>query len=128
MQAVAESRGIQSELIPRIATGLCGGIGATGSLCGAVTGGVLAINVVTGRSSPGQSMETNFRLVRAFLGDFEKRFGTTACEQLIGCRLGTPEGQRFFKENKLRETRCLVLAREAAGMVGGILEKEATGE
>ena len=34
LQAIAESRGIQSELIPRIATGLCGGIAKTGGVCG----------------------------------------------------------------------------------------------
>jgi hypothetical protein len=42
--SVAESRGIHSELIPKIATGLCGGIGRSGGLCGAVSGGVLGLN------------------------------------------------------------------------------------
>jgi len=120
-----ERRGIQSELIPRIATGLCGGVARTGGICGAVSGGVLGINVVTGRSGPNQSTEVNFRLVRAFLGEFQKRFGTTTCEQLIGCCLDTPEGQRFFRENKLRETRCQIFTREAARMAGGVLQPEA---
>ncbi len=67
LQAVAESRGIQSELIPRIATGLCGGIGRSGGICGAVSGGVLGINVVAGRSQPSQSPDANHRMVRALL-------------------------------------------------------------
>jgi len=124
LQAIAESRGIKSNLIPRIATGLCGGIARTGGLCGAVSGGVLAINLVTGRTQAGQSTEANVRLVRAFLGKFEAKFGTTNCERLIGCRLDTPEGQRFFKENKLRETKCRMFTGEAAAMVSGILEGE----
>ena len=128
LQAVAESRGIKSELIPKIATGLCGGIAATGGVCGAVSGGVLAINIVAGRTQAGESTETNVRLVRALLSEFETKFGTTNCERLIGCRLDTPEGQRFFKEHKLREKKCRMFTREAAGMASGILEREAANQ
>jgi dihydrofolate reductase len=34
--AIAESQGIQPDLIPRIATGFCSGISRTGGMCGAV--------------------------------------------------------------------------------------------
>ena len=124
MQAIAESQGIKSELIPKIATGLCGGIARTGDICGAVSGGVLGINLLAGRSSASQSPDGNIRLVRAFLSQFEAKFGTTNCERLMGCRLDTPEGQRFFKENKLRETKCQMFTKEAAGMASAVLEQE----
>lgn len=124
LQAIAESRGITSELIPKIATGLCGGIAKTGGICGAVSGGVLAISLLTGRNSKDQSTEANVRLVRAFLSGFETKFGTTNCGQLIGCHLDTPEGQRFFKENHLREKKCQVFVREAARMASDILDQE----
>ena len=124
LQAIAESRGIKSELIPKIATGLCGGIAATGGVCGAVSGGVLAINLLAGRSSVSQPLAPTFRLVRALLSQFEAKFGTTNCERLIGCRLDTPEGQRFFKENKLRENKCRMFTKEAAGMASIIFEQE----
>jgi len=124
LQALAESQGIHSEWIPRIATGLCGGIGRTGSVCGAVSGGVLGINLAAGRTQSAQSSETNHRLVRAFLGQFEAQFGTTICERLIGCRLDTPEGQHFFHKNNLREQKCQVFTREAARMAAAILERE----
>ena len=120
LQAVAESRGIQSELIPKIATGLCGGISRTGGICGAVSGGVLAISMVTGRSNAQASREENHRLVRQFLSACEAKFGSTNCEKLIGCRLDTPEGQRFFKEHNLRE-KCAGFTREAARMAGEAL-------
>jgi C_GCAxxG_C_C family probable redox protein len=123
LQAIAESRGIQSELIPRIATGLCGGIARTGGICGALSGGVLGISIVTGRNKAGQSTEVNARLVRALLGVFEAKFGATECKWLIGCRLDTPEGQQFFKENKLREQKCRMFVKEAAAMASGLLEQ-----
>jgi len=124
LEAIAESRGIKSELIPKIATGLCGGIARTGDICGAVSGGVLGINLLAGRSQASQSPDGNIRLVRAFLSQFEAKFGTTNCERLMGCRLDTPEGQRFFKENKLRETKCQMFTKEAAGMASAVLEQE----
>ena len=120
LQAVAESRGIQSEWIPKIATGLCGGISRSGNICGAVSGGVLAIGLCFGRSQPGQSPEETGRRVRAFLAKCEQRFGSTNCEKLIGCRLDTPEGQEFFKKHNLRE-KCAGFTREAAQLASGVL-------
>ncbi len=122
LQAVAESRDIHSDLIPRIATGLCAGIARTGGICGAVSGGVLAISLVTGRSSAGAPREENLRLVRAFLKECEAKFGSTNCERLIGCRLDTPEGQRFFKEHNLRQ-KCAGFTQEAARMASALLEE-----
>jgi C_GCAxxG_C_C family probable redox protein len=103
LQAIAESRGIHSELIPKIATGLCG----------AVSGGVLAISLVTGRNDAKAAREENHRLVWQFLSECEARFGSTNCERLIGCRLDTPEGQQFFKSHNLRE-KCAGFTTEAA--------------
>ena len=122
LQALAESRGIQSDFIPRIATGLCAGISRTGGICGAVSGGVLAISLVTGRSSPSAPREENLRLVRALLKECEAKFGSTNCERLMGCRLDTPEGQRFFKEHDLRE-KCAGFTGEAARIAARLLEE-----
>jgi len=124
LQAVAESRGIQSELIPKIATGLCAGIARTGGTCGAVSGGVLAISMVTGRSNAQESREENHRLVRLFLAECEAKFGSTNCEKLVGCRLDTPEGQQFFKEQNLRE-KCAKFTREAARLASQLIEQSA---
>ncbi len=122
LQALAESRDIQSDLIPRIATGLCAGISRTGGICGAVSGGVLAISLVTGRSSPSDPREDNLRLVRAFLQECEAKFGSTNCERLMGCRLDTAEGQRFFQEHNLRE-KCASFTCEATRIAARLLEE-----
>ena len=113
LQAVAESRGIESDLIPRIATGLCGGLARTGDICGAVSGGVLAISLVTGRHGPKDSRDENHRRVRLFLDHCKTAFGSTRCEELTGCRLDTPEGQQYFKEHRLKAT-CAGFCRETA--------------
>jgi len=122
LQAVAESRDIHSDLIPRIATGLCAGISRSGGICGAVSGGVLAISMITGRSSADASRDENHRLTRVFLSGCEAKFGSTNCEKLIGCRLDTPEGQQFFKEHDLRK-KCAGFTREAARIASVLLEE-----
>ena len=124
LQAVAEGLGIQSELIPKIATGLCGGISRSGNICGAVNAGVLGISLCHGRTQGNQSPEEAIRQVREFLKAFEERFGSTNCEKLMGCRLDTPEGQQFFKEHNLRE-KCAGYTREAARLAGEVIEKAA---
>jgi len=45
LQALAENQDIRSNLIPRIATGMCAGIARSGGICSAVSGGVLAISI-----------------------------------------------------------------------------------
>ncbi len=62
--------------------------------------------------------------MRVFLSEFEAKFGTTNCERLIGCRLDTPQGQKVFKENKVRETKCQRFTKEAAGMASVILDQD----
>jgi hypothetical protein len=42
----------ENALIPKIATGFGGGIGRCGSVCGALTGGVMALGVKYGTNEP----------------------------------------------------------------------------
>lgn len=118
--AIAENRGIQSDLIPKIATGFCSGISRTGGMCGAVSGAIMGINLVAGRSSPSESIEFSYALTQKLISQFEKQVGSINCRQLIGCDLATEAGQRYFLENHLME-RCLQYAREATRLAISLL-------
>ena len=115
LQAIAESQGIQSDLIPRIATGFCSGISRTGGICGAVSGAIMGINLVAGRNSPGESLEVSYALTQKLISQFEKQYGSVNCRQLIGCNLATDAGQRNFVESNLMES-CLQYAEGATRM------------
>src|SRR5512136_3046336 len=84
LQAIAESRGIRSDLIPRIATGFCSGISRSGGMCGAVSGAILGIGLVTGRNLPTESVEEAYALIQELINAFEKQFGASNCRQLVG--------------------------------------------
>jgi len=118
--AIAESKGIQSELIPKIATGFCSGIARTGDTCGAVSGGILAINLMTGRNTPEVSTEANYALVREFLSQFENQHGCLTCLELIQIDLATEEGQQQYKDRNLNEC-CLEYVDSAARIASELL-------
>jgi len=113
--AIAESQGIHSDLIPRIATGFCSGISRTGGMCGAVSGAIMGINLVAGRNSPAESLEVSYALTQKIISCFEKQYGCVNCRQLIGCDLATEAGQRYFLENHLMDN-CLQYAGGATSM------------
>lgn len=120
LQAIAESRGIQSDLIPKIASGFCSGIARTGNMCGAVSGAIMGINLAAGRSSPAESLEFSYSLTQKLISQFERQFGSVNCRQLIGCDLATQAGQSYFMENQLLE-RCYQYAQEATRMTMALL-------
>jgi len=125
--SVAEGKSIQSELIPRIATGFCGGIARTGGICGAVSGAVMAISIYYGRSLPDERIDKSYIPIQKIIELFEKKFGSTNCRELTGCDLGTEEGRkRFFAMNTLE--KCRGYTEEATRMAMSIIEKEPEAE
>lgn len=105
LKAVADELNIKSDLIPRIASGFCGGVSRTRGMCGAVSGAVMAINMIKGRQLPDQSQEENYLAVQRLLTDFRNEFGSLNCFDLTGCDLATDQGQELFKRNNIHD-RC----------------------
>ena len=58
--------------------------------------------------------------------DFTKRFeeihGSTNCSDLIGCNIGTADGMRKAKEEKLFETICPELVKSSAEILESMLK------
>ncbi len=121
--AIAESKGFQSDLIPKIATGFCSGVARTGGMCGAVSGAILAISALYGRREASEAdIEKNYALIQEFLSTFEDKFGSINCQELIGCHLGTEEGQAAFKANN-RIEQCKDFVEEATRIAMTVIEQ-----
>ncbi len=97
------AHGIESELLPKAATAFCGGMSRTCGTCGALTGAVMGISAVLGREGAGESYDAPFQAAGTVINKFEEEFGARNCDELLGCDLGTVEGQKTFKENRLHE-------------------------
>lgn len=123
--AITGEKGIQSEFIPKIATGFCSGMARTGRQCGA---GIMSLGIFSGRSGAGEDVDANYEMVRNLIASFESKFGSTTCKGLLGCDLGTEEGQIITYEHDLLEN-CYQFTEEATRMAMGILEgREQQGE
>jgi C_GCAxxG_C_C family probable redox protein len=96
--AIQEISGVKDDLLAKASTGFAGGIGGTQSVCGALSGGVLALGMKYGRdvsllngppeeALKGQvaAVEQAARLVKWF----EREFGTTSCTELRKSHMGT---------------------------------------
>jgi C_GCAxxG_C_C family probable redox protein len=119
--AMAEAHGIQSDFIPRIATGFCSGVARTCRTCGAVSGAIMGLSLLKGRSAPGAPVDEYYALVRELLERFEDKFGSMNCEELTGCDLGTQEGQAFFRANDVLE-QCLRYTEEATRIAMALIK------
>ncbi len=121
MLAVAGYLEVDAEWIPRIATGLCGGVSRSSQLCGAVSGGVMGLGLELGRDHPEESVEPCYAAARQLQKRFHERFGALCCGELTGCDLATDEGQRRFKETDQRD-RCKAYTEGATAIVLELLD------
>jgi C_GCAxxG_C_C family probable redox protein len=97
------------EMNPKIATGFGAGIGRKGSVCGAVSGAILAVNLKYGRREAEENniKEEAYSRALEFYNKFEEKMGSAICYDIIKCDLTTEGGQKIFMENNLHEERCI---------------------
>ncbi len=124
---LAEEMAVESPLIPRIATGFCGGISRTRGLCGAVAGGVMVLGIAYGRDSAEQSQEKVYAKVQQFMRAFEDEYKSTNCLELTGCDLSTEEGRQAFADTGIKLERCTRFTGGAAALVAEIINDEEAG-
>ena len=113
-KAVVETYGQgMSRNIPLVATAFGGGVGRTHQdICGALTGGVIALGCLFGRNEPSADWTDASELAAELKRRFVLEHGTTNC----GAILATFGPQ----ENMIR---CKRLSGEVAGMLAEILEE-----
>jgi C_GCAxxG_C_C family probable redox protein len=109
LMTFAEAHRIECEQIPKIATGFGAGIGRAGSLCGALTGAIMAIGLKYGRRTLNEKETYEKCLEKSlkFYRKFQEEFGSVFCLDMTQCDLTTAEGKRKFKEQQIRENKCI---------------------
>lgn len=120
LAALARAQGVDSELVPKIATAFCGGLSRSCGPCGALTGAVMGLGLSLGRSRADQSAAASQEAAQALIRIFEAEFGGRNCDQLLGCDLGTPEGQAKFREQQLHRL-CARYTSRAAEIAAALL-------
>ena len=106
LMATCEALGRIDPDIPRMATAFGGGIGRSGSVCGALTGAAMAIGLVHGRNTSKEPPAPAYERAQRLYGEFHRAMGTTLCRELTGVDLGTPEGMQRFHDSGIRDRVC----------------------
>jgi len=90
-----------------------GGIGgSTEELCGAFSGGVIALGYLLGRDAPGDNMRDAATLVKEFKSRFQAQFGTLRCRDLL-----------FTFDEQENRMGCVKLTAEASVILANLLNE-----
>jgi len=105
-------------LEPKIASAFGGGIGGRGSLCGALTGGVIAIGQKYGRNEPIlKGRDEAYSLALKFYDSFQKELGSVFCRDLIGYDLTDPKELKKAWDSKVFLYKCVHFVEKAVGIL-----------
>ena len=123
MLAVCQHLGMDNDLVPRIATAFGGGIGGTGSACGALVGAVMAIGLRHGRDQASERDGRAYALTQEMRRRFEAAMGHVDCRELTGMDLSTREGAQGFYASDVPRRVCMPAVGTAYEVVVELLEE-----
>jgi C_GCAxxG_C_C family probable redox protein len=118
--AFAEQFGLDETTALRIASPLGGGVGRSGNACGALTGGLMALGLARGSSTP-ERKEATYLLAREFMRRFREKNGAILCNDLVGMDISTPEGHDAARDSGRFQQVCPLAVRSAAEIVTAML-------
>lgn len=137
--AVQEVFGLEKEDVFKAATGFAGGICFKGSVCGALTGGIIAIGLKYGRDiqaflqhDPEKTRFKTFGLARKLWEKFEETYGSCICQNIQKRIFGKSydlwdpkQYEQFEKDGGHDPNGCPTVVKNAAKWVAELLlEKE----
>ena len=124
LYAYGPDLGLDGETALKVATGLGGGMGGRGEVCGAVSGGILALGLKYGRGGQQEKAvaQQAYHKTGELMAAFERVHGSCICRMLLcGCDLRTPEGMKRFREENLHQKVCVECVRTVGEILAGML-------
>lgn len=123
LAACGQELGLAHETALRVAQTFGGGMGRTGSVCGALTGALMAVGL---RHAALDGADTATKMLaydkaQRLMQEFARRNGFLLCRDLTGCDLTTSEGQKQFKDKDVHNKICVQLVRSAVEIFDLIL-------
>ena len=117
--AYSDAAGISSPLIPSIASAIGAGFSRTGQVCGAVTGGLLAIGLLCGRRKAGDANDLAYYYGWLFMEKFAELHSSIHCRDLTGQDFNDERAWESYDYNK----HCSPLVRGAVEILNTIIEE-----
>ena len=110
----------------RIAAPFGGGVARRGETCGAVNGAFMVLGLKYGHTSAADldSKEKTYRGVEQFISQFQERYGSILCNDLLDCDISTPEGLQSAYDSQLIVTRCPKFVGDAIEILDQIMDAD----
>ncbi|HHT02145.1 MAG TPA: C_GCAxxG_C_C family protein [Firmicutes bacterium] len=135
LAAIKEVVGLVDDNVFKAATGLTGGIGLSGSACGALTGAVLALSMARGRTydnfaDPDRTRFESFKLARKLADRYREEFGSLICKDVQTKLMGRsfdlfdPDDYKAFLAAGGHDDKCTAVAGKTARMAVELLMEE----
>jgi C_GCAxxG_C_C family probable redox protein len=108
LMAICKILKIKSDAVPKIATGFGAGISRFGSVCGALSGTIMAMGLAEGRMDPADNTGKLklYKDVIILIDEFRSAFNTIDCRELTGCNMLTEDGLKKFSDDKIHAEIC----------------------
>ncbi|MEI8132773.1 MAG: C-GCAxxG-C-C family protein [Leptolinea sp.] len=109
--AFSEDFGLDTTTALKLATGFGSGMGRMGDVCGALTGGFMALGLKYGKVNTDESKycpatEITYAKVAELARRFRERNETMHCRDLTGLDLNKPEARVYAREHNIFSGRC----------------------
>jgi C_GCAxxG_C_C family probable redox protein len=122
--AFSDELGMSKKLALSVSQGFGGGMGHTGSVCGAVTGAYMALGLASPASV--ENARQNIDKTYALMGEFNRKFtalhGSLSCTGLTGYDLSKPEEAAKAREKGVFTTKCPIFVSDAVKIVESLLK------
>jgi len=118
LRAIAEARGLACpQCIPGVALAMGGGVGHTGHVCGAATGGVMAIGLAVDKaitSGPAEKKQAAYRAAGRLVREFAAVFGSADCRDILGFDWSEAGALDRARRENVKSCKCTPCVRWAA--------------
>lgn len=117
--------GLKENIAAKMALPFGGGMSHTGQVCGAISGGLLAIGLATGTSEDDPRQKNAcYDLSKAFISRFKALHGKISCPGLLGYDLNDPNSKLSNRDPNLNQTPCSKFVEDAVEIVKDLLPFE----
>ena len=117
--------GLDIQQALRVAGAFGGGMARMGETCGAVTGALMVIELVYGktRAEDEAAKEKTYHLEHLFADRFKARNGSILCRELLGYDISTDYGYQKARDTNLSRTLCPEFVRLSAEILQDLIRE-----
>jgi C_GCAxxG_C_C family probable redox protein len=122
----SEELGVDEVTAQKMALGLGGGVGRSGEVCGAATGGVLVlgmkygVNTMDGEANK-VAKEKVYGLDQQFLQKFKERTGALRCNDILGFDMNDAEARKEALAKGVFAVTCNKCIQDSVEILEGLL-------